>query len=265
VKNLTDTNYLLDRQYRDASNLQSRIDLHKRFSTNPVGLPQWFFQQLEVPENARILEIGCGPGGYWPELAANIPAGWRITLSDFSPGMVEEARKRTAGLGRPFTVVQADAQNLPFAAETFDAVVANFMLFHVPDRPRAFSEIRRVLVPGGRLFAITNGRGHMVEFRDLVNRVVPEAARSEDSEFSLENGPHQMSRFFEDVRVVRYPDELIVTETEPLLAVVRSISADLSHEQEQAVRRQIDQEIAAHGAFRIKKDSGMISGTRQQS
>jgi hypothetical protein len=61
LKNLTDRDYLLKHQYRDASNLQARIDLHKRFSANRLGISRCFRQQPEVPEGARILEIGCGP------------------------------------------------------------------------------------------------------------------------------------------------------------------------------------------------------------
>ncbi len=263
VKNLTDTDYLLNRQYRDASNLQARIDLHKRYSTNQQGLPRWFLHHLEVPEDGRILEIGCGPGGYWPELASLIPPSWHITLSDFSRGMVEEAKRRTVGLGAAFTVVEADAQNLPFTGEAFDAVIANFMLFHVPDRPRAFEEIRRVLVPGGRLFAITNGREHMLQFRKIVNRVLPEVAPTDESGFSLENGPDQLSPYFSDVRMIRYPDELIVTEVEPLLSVVGSTALDLSPEQKQAIREEFEKEIASHGTVTIKKDSGLITGLKR--
>jgi hypothetical protein len=64
MTNLTGREYLLQRQYSDASNLQARIALHQRFSTNPQGLPIWFMEHLRVPEDGRILEVGCGPGGY---------------------------------------------------------------------------------------------------------------------------------------------------------------------------------------------------------
>ena len=55
----------------------------------------------------------------------------------------------------------------------------------------------------------------------------------------------------------------IVTETEPLLAYVRSYVAGLSEDQEEAVRRQIDDELASHGAFNITKDSGLLSGVKR--
>ncbi len=53
---------------------------------------------------------------------------------------------------------EIDAQSIPFEDETFDAVIANHMLYHVPDRPKAIAEIKRVLKPGGRLIATTIGK-----------------------------------------------------------------------------------------------------------
>lgn len=69
MKNLTHRDYLVQRQYRDASNLQTRIALHQRCSTNPQGLPRWFVDQLPVPDNGRVLEVCCGPGSYRSEVA----------------------------------------------------------------------------------------------------------------------------------------------------------------------------------------------------
>jgi SAM-dependent methyltransferase len=263
MKNLTDQDYLLHRQYQDASNLDARVALHVRFSTNPKGVPRWWIEQLEIPENGRVLEVGCGPGGYWSEVAELIPRSWQITVSDFSPGMVAEARQRLASLDRPFTVVQADVQDLPFPDKSFDTVIANFMLFHVPDRPRAIKEIHRVLAPDGRLFAMTNSRQHMQVFRELVNRVVPGTARSDEPGFSLDNGAAQLAPWFDEVEGRRYPDSLAVTEAEPLLSLVRSWAIELGDDQMRAIRKKIEAELAAHGTVTIPKDTGMITAVKR--
>ena len=96
----------------------------------------------------QVLELGCGPGHFWRDTRDLRPAGWRVVCSDLSPGMVAEARAALAGeAGLSFAA--ADAQALPLADASFEVVMANFMLYHVPDRPRALAEICRVLRPGG--------------------------------------------------------------------------------------------------------------------
>ena len=73
------------------------------------------------------------------DYASRIPAGWSITLSDFSPGMLDAAWRNLVVTGRAFQFKEIDAQSIPFEDETFDAVIANHMLYHVPDRPKAIA------------------------------------------------------------------------------------------------------------------------------
>lgn len=117
------------------------------------------------------------------------PAGWCIVCTDLSPGMAAEARSELAGeAGLSFAA--ADAQALPFPDESFDVVLANFMLYHVPDRPRALAEIRRVLRSGRQFAAATVGRTHMGGMRELVLRFVPDLppeAVAQSQHFLLEN------------------------------------------------------------------------------
>ena len=89
---LSDQNYLLQQQYKDASNLNARVRLHARFSTNPYHWFLWIFDQFKIPGQARVLELGCGPADLWRMNLERIPPGWDITLSDFSSGMVDQAR-----------------------------------------------------------------------------------------------------------------------------------------------------------------------------
>ena len=120
MKNLTDSDYLLQRQYRDAGNLRARIALHQGFSTNHQGLPAWFIEQLHIPEKRVDTRGGLRPRGLLAQVAESIPPSWHITVSDFSPGMVSRAWQRLDMLHRPFTVMQADVQNLPFPDGAFD-------------------------------------------------------------------------------------------------------------------------------------------------
>ncbi len=94
-----------------------------------------------------VLEIGIGTGlsllHYPPEV--------RLTGIDFSPGMLEVARRRSAQLNRPVELRMGDAQQLDFPDESFDSVVGTFALCAVADERRVVAEMWRVLRPGGQL------------------------------------------------------------------------------------------------------------------
>jgi len=104
-----DSARILREQYKDGANLSARIRLHQRFSTNRYGQMRWIFDRIQIPENARVLELGCGTGILWRG-SAQVPSGWRVILTDMSDGMLRETRASLARLGRSFTYAQADAQ-----------------------------------------------------------------------------------------------------------------------------------------------------------
>jgi len=90
--------------------------------------------------------------------------------------------------------------------------MAHHMLYHVSNRSQAFAEIRLVLVPGGALYAATNGAGHLDELFALYEAPFREYLEA----FGLESGPAQLAPFFEDIRLERFEGELRVTEVEPV-------------------------------------------------
>src|SRR5215217_2248683 len=106
MSHIADQTYLR-KQYQNASNLNDRIQLHVRFSTNRYDFQQWVFDHLKLAPHSRVLEVGCGPGSLWRPNLARIPEDWQITLSDFSPGMLEAARQSLVG-ARPFAFQDAD-------------------------------------------------------------------------------------------------------------------------------------------------------------
>jgi ubiquinone/menaquinone biosynthesis C-methylase UbiE len=262
----TDQQYLKSDQYRDSSNLDARAAIHQRFSTNPRGLFKWFFDKLvKLPANARILELGCGPAYLWKENASRIPAGWQITLSDLSSGMLDAAWRNLVVAGRAFQFQEIDAQSIPFGDETFDAVIANFMLYHVPDRPKALSEIKRVLKPGGQLFAATVGTNHMKEMIDWYRQVhVSKVWESFANPFVLENGMEQLRPFFSEVSLSRYEDNLQITEIEPIMAYIRSgiRVAELSEEELAHLQQDLEEELQEKGRIFIAKDSGLFEAIK---
>jgi ubiquinone/menaquinone biosynthesis C-methylase UbiE len=241
-------------QYRTSSNLRARIDLHERFSTSPLSYPRWVFDGYDFGDDADVLEVGCGNGNIWRENRDRIPSGWRITLSDLSAGMVDEAQ---AALGDRARYVSADVQELPFADGAFDAVIANHMLFHVADRVRALGEIARVLRQGGLLRATTIGLGHLRRLRELVPPRTGGQWEKTRERFTIETVRDELVPFFVDVELEPYPDSLEVTELEPLLDFVRS-RGDVEEAELEPLRRAAEAEIAARGSFHVEKDTSRV-------
>ena len=262
---LNDSAYLLRKQYRDASNLNARIALHKQFSTNTYDWFHWIFDHFDIPPVGRILELGCGPADLWRKNLHRISDNWDITLSDMSPGMVEKAQANLADSAHPFLFLRIDAQDIPLPDASFDAVIANHMLYHVPNRELALSEIRRTLKPGGGFYATTVGDGHMVELRQWVARFAGDTAHplggGNRPAFTLENGAEQLSPWFGDVQMFSYKDSLVVTEAEPLMAYIRSMSSlsELQEEINAEISAFVDNEITTRGSIYITKSSGLFS------
>jgi ubiquinone/menaquinone biosynthesis C-methylase UbiE len=258
----SDQHYLLTQQYHNAAHLNDRIQLHVRFSTNTYGWHRWSFDQFKLTAHSRVLELGCGPGRLWMENSARIPREWDITLSDFSPGMLEEARRNLASVERLFGFEVIDAQSIPFADASFDALIANHMLYHVPDRPKALSEIRRVLRPDGRFYASTVGAAHLHEIGELVRRFDPRIhfGIGDEASFTLESGAQQIAPFFSSVVLHRYEDALVVTEPEPLIAYILSGRVGTSLDGDRGVEFAafVQRELGRQGAIHITKDSGLF-------
>lgn len=266
MQRFIDQQYLTQDQYKDAGNLDARIAIHQRFSTNPQGWFNWVFHTLaQLPEHANILELGCGSGEMWKECASRIPAGWVITLTDVSDGMLDAAWRNLVPLGRNFKFEQMDAQSISYDDKTFDAVIANHMLYHVPARQKAFSEIKRVLKDEGRLIATTVGNTHMQEMYQLLKRVnTNERPDMFSNPFTLENGLEQLQKVFSQVKKSQYVDNLEVTELEPLVVYIRSSigATDLSEEKLGELKKNLTAVIEKEGKIFITKDSGLFEALK---
>jgi ubiquinone/menaquinone biosynthesis C-methylase UbiE len=98
----------------------------------------------------RVLEVAVGTGLNLPFY----PSGVALTGVDLSPETLAIARGRARALGRAVTLVEADAQALPFPDAGFDTVVCCLGLCTIPDDRAAVAQMRRVLRPGGRLLLL---------------------------------------------------------------------------------------------------------------
>jgi len=253
----TDADRLAE-QYADADNLNARVALHERFSTADRPFRPWLFDQLRerLADDACVLTLGCGAGDLYAENADRVPGGWEVTVTDASLGMVGEACGRLDGSYR-YAVV--DAATLPFAAGEFDAVTANHMLYHVPDRRRALREIRRVLVPGGHLFAATNGDDNMRGLFDLLESVHG-GPIARGSDFRLANGREQLADVFASVTRVDYDDGLRVTDPEAVVAYALS-REEFSDSDAPALRAAVE-DAFEDGRLDVTKEVGVLIARR---
>lgn len=263
---------VVNQEYESAFNLQTRIRLHDGFSINPYKWHHWLFDQLIIPEHSTILELGCGDGTLWQRNADRIPKGWDVTLTDLSEGMLNDAKeglKHCVPLDR-FRFTSADARSIPFPDASFDAILANHMLYHVSERHQSLKEIRRVLKPGGILFASTMGRRHMNEVKGFLSQLNPnyDFGRQDFAcEFGLENGEDQLDAAgFVDIRLQRYEDALQVTDAKPLIDYIRTTPGgreNLTDSRLSKLEAILNESIRVEGAIHITKEVGLIVACRQ--
>lgn len=119
------------------------------------------------------LDVACGTGALTRELARTVGVHGRVVGIDFSPGMLDEARRRSPGM----TWLEGDAQALPFADAEFDAATIAFGLRNLAVPQRGLAEMARVVKPGGRLVVLEFLRppGGVVGtvYRAYLTRVLP--------------------------------------------------------------------------------------------
>lgn len=210
-------------QYSDDRNLSIRIKLHAKHSTNKQGFFPWLFDKYQFFNNCRILELGCGNGKQWETKINDLPNNCSLILSDFSNSMVDIVREKYS-IHKAISFQQIDIQNILFPDETFDFVIANHMLYHIPDLSKALSEVKRVLKTGGIFYSTTNGNGGMYPFlHNALKLFNPNTkAFTQKLSFNLQNGSEILSRYFSDVRRIDYKDSLSITETQDLIDWINS-------------------------------------------
>lgn len=211
-------------QYATDQAWRIRYETHEKYSVPRHDFASWALRTIKWRGDEQVLDVGCGTGRYYELLAAKYPQ-LRYTGIDFSPGMLQ----KHPATGR---LIQADAQLLPYGDNTFDVVMANHMLFHVPDIDIAIAEFRRVMKPNGVLMATTNSLHTMPEFQVLFRRAivllgapgaVPITPPAPPSDlFALENGGRQLARHF--YAVVRYdlPSTFVFPNIDPVIAYLES-------------------------------------------
>jgi SAM-dependent methyltransferase len=263
----TDADYLREHQYKDPTNLNARIALHAKYSRADVPWFDWLVGQVDWPEGGRVLEVGCGTGLLWVSAAPLLPR-LHLTLTDLSEGMVETASAAVADLpGVELAEARTcDAQDLPFGDHTFDVMVADHMLYHVPDPRRAAAEFARVLRPGGVLLAATNGPRHLDAVAEVSRAALGWSSLDfVDARFGRSTGEEILGTAFSSVIWHLHPSTMICTDPADVLAFIAASPAgqDAAPEQRVALEEAVAARFAKEGGqMTITKESGCFVAKR---
>ncbi len=221
----TDRERLVHAAYATPAPLQARAGIYE-YERDRVVLTTWVLDQIESrrPWQARdrVLDIGCGPGGYLSELRDRAPSVLGIGF-DLSPGMARAARSS----GAPTAV--ADAMRIPVRSGSCPVALAAHMLYHVPDIAQAAAELARVVGPDGLVAVVTNGRDHLGSLFDVVRSAVRTLAvdasfepRHSYERFALDIAPSLLAPALHVVAQHQLSQEIAVPSVEPLAAYVES-------------------------------------------
>lgn len=243
---------------------------YERYFVPAIGEPVAIesLRAAELRPGERVLDVGCGTGIVGRLAAEAVGSGGSVTGLDVEPGMLAVAR---AAAGKAeIEWIEASAESIPLPDESVDVVVCQMSLQFVPDRPRALEEMRRVLVPGGRL--VLNVPGPTSSFFEplseaLARHVNPNAAAFVERVFSLHDIDQLTALLegagFRDVRVEAGEIELSLPPPKDFLwqyAAATPMAGILMETGEEA-RKKLEREVVA--AWRdYEVDDGMEIGQR---
>ncbi len=218
---VADKSILANSAYADGRHLAARQSIY-RWQRPQYDLPGLVVEELSGI-SGTVLDVGCGNGKFVSRLRKDRP-DLQVVGMDISAGIL-------AGVAKP--VLVADAQALPFAEDSADAVLALHMLYHVSDIEDAIKELARVLRPGGVLVASTNSDTDKRELDQLWAKAagdvlgIPEgpARVSLSSRFSLEKARGYLGAPFKDIRVRELPGTIEITDPAPIVAHLASYEA----------------------------------------
>ena len=134
------------------------------------GFSPWRHKLWSLVEGPDVLEVGVGTGKNFPYYPKDV----RVTAIDFSPRMLDRARRKAEEAGIKVDLGEMDAQHLEFADGSFDTVLTTFVFCSVPDPVLGLKEIRRVTKPTGKVILLEHVRplGMLGNVADAINPLV---------------------------------------------------------------------------------------------
>lgn len=248
---------IVQEQYKTADNLNTRISIHAKYSTNKLGFGNWLFAHYDLSPNNKILELGCGTGDMWKSKLYLVDKSIEITLTDFSENMVSIA-KNTLGEQNHISYGVVNIENIPYNDNCFDRVIANMMLYHVPNLDKGLSEVKRILTEDGYFYSATYGENGIMPF---VAGLLKDYGITDttNKNFTLQNGYEILKKYFSNIQKLDYEDSLAVTDVDDVLDYIYSLTnmSSVAKLGRQTLKEILEKEMV-NGVLNIPKEYGMF-------
>lgn len=248
---------VIKQQYATAKNLNTRMSIHDKYSTNKQGFGNWIISNYRINKGMKILELGCGTGDMWKNRESLISNCSTLILSDFSEGMVTAAKENVGNYDNiEYKVL--DIQEIPYEDETFDAVIANMMLYHVPAIYTGLAEVRRVLKRDGSFYCATYGEHGIIEYLSKI--LAPYGVEDNlNKNFTLQNGTGILSKSFSKIKKLEYIDSLAVSNVDDMVDYIYSLSSmTLLNNVSKHIIKEILIQNLIDGVLNVPKEYGMF-------
>jgi SAM-dependent methyltransferase len=271
------TNTIRNRLFKDTSMLDIKQIVHNRYRTNPNSMVDHLLKALALTGKEQLLDLGCGNGFVLENLRPHLAAG-RIAGLDISPAMLRAAAIRLAGVATPCEWVEGSADDLSaFADDSFDRVMATYMMHYVPDINLCLAEVRRVLRPDGAFLLTTNRPDSMLEmfhvhYDALRSMKAPSRLfkATPKCRVSLTNGMSYVKEYFDNIDLVTWQDQLRFTEATPYMEFYRvgqkyccaasepddDLDEEFFSHLHECVRQRVQEAIDHNGYFAVTKFTG---------
>ena len=210
-------------QYATSKGLNTRLSFHDKYSTNKQGYGNWIVSNYVIQKGMKALEVGCGTGSIWLGQNEILSKFAKLVLTDLSEGMIKTAQKNLGEIDNIEYIV-ADIQELPFENDSFDVVIANSMLYHVPNLNKGIHEVRRVLKEDGTFYCATLGENNFVECLAEWFKLSGESFKPNHN-FTMQNGEQILKTAFSVVEARFYDDSLHITDIEELIKYLQSLTS----------------------------------------
>jgi len=259
----SEQSYLRDVQYRFPDRLKARSILHTRYGRGDWF--DWLSANIPLPVGGVVADVGCGAGSFWTTASQTVPSDLALRLFDISQGMVDAACVSIAAMDRwhDIEAAVADAVALPLADASVDTTIAVHMLYHLPEPAAGLKEMARIKREGGAVAVVLNPAGTMGELSALAREPLGGKPDPRPEPLSSEQGLALMQSEFASVDVIRYDDELRVTDPIDLLGYLSSLPiADNPGFMEKLVVAVEDAFRRTGGVFTITKASELLIGRK---